>query len=679
MTGLTNGTTYSCSIKTNTAAGSSVASTSVSVTPVTAGASAHTPANFSTILSKSASLTLPTASTAFTSRGRYLLADASGNFLTIGTKTTDSYGVTATTLGSSPTYQDYLSKMVQVIVDNTDASCFRLDSHLHYNYSLDADTSTSTVYFRNNWGKSATSGYGYVCFSYDSTTKLLTAKKRSVYSVSDYSHTTPATFELSNKYLKYTSGVGFSLDSTGTPFTLYASPINFSMPFDFNPSSLAAATNNPVPYGSAYFKAEMNAASWRSLVSKLPSGYRNQVSVDGANATVGYNASTVAAQDAMLATISATATANGFSLRYPLSVYKAFRDAALRYTLKSDGVVDGTINANTVPLIYFTNGYTGTGSNKSYHPFMMVVSHSVPDMPHLLKDVIKPPGGGAASVTTCNNGLGSSETGYPNQCVTRSAAAQNFIFRVPLRDYGLTSKLCDNTEQISLYSDFYTSATVNGVATSVTGTFCNTAATAASTIENYSSVKENGVLVDGTSAYPVLNNVLITSQEETSLNPHGCHVGQGMGYHCHSDGFSAMNNDMSVYNISDYVGRTHPPLIGFGLDGVALFGRYMSGYTSMVGYTTSSTLPVENPTLPDANALDGYGGHSHLIDGVMVYHYHSRPYAAVTFKTNSIAGGVSYLVHSLFTGAWRGKINDIPDFYTGTQINTVGSTPSLTD
>ena len=173
------------------------------------------------------------------------------------------------------------------------------------------------------------------------------------------------------------------------------------------------------------------------------------------------------------------------------------------------------------------------------------------------------------------------------------------------------------------------------------------------------------MLVDGTSAYPVLNNVLITSQEETSLNQHGCHVGQGMGYHCHSDGFSAMNNNMSVYNVSDYTGRTHPPLIGFGFDGIALYGRYMSAYNSMVGYTASATLPVENPSLPDANALDGYGGHTHLIDGVSVYHYHSRPYAAVTFKIGSISGGVSYFVHSLLTGAWRGKINDIPDFYSG--------------
>ena len=94
------------------------------------------------------------------------------------------------------------------------------------------------------------------------------------------------------------------------------------------------------------------------------------------------------------------------------------------------------------------------------------------------------------------------------------------------QDYGLTSALCDNTATASLYGDLYTTAKVGGASTTVTGSFCNTSATPASTIENFASISENGVMIDGTSIYPIMNNVLITSQEEPSLNQHGCHVGQ---------------------------------------------------------------------------------------------------------------------------------------------------------
>jgi hypothetical protein len=44
-----------------------------------------------------------------------------------------------------------------------------------------------------------------------------------------------------------------------------------------------------------------------------------------------------------------------------------------------------------------------------------------------------------------------------------------------------------------------------------------------------------------------------------------------------------------------------------------------------------------------------------------------------------VAGGTSYTVHSLITGAWRGRINEIPNFWDGTKPNTRGVFSSLTN
>lgn len=53
-----------------------------------------------------------------------------------------------------------------------------------------------------------------------------------------------------------------------------------------------------------------------------------------------------------------------------------------------------------------------------------------------------------------------------------------------------------------------------------------------------------------------------------------------------------MGNGLSLYNQRDYAGQNHPPLLGFGFDGIALYGRYLPSYPDMVGYTASTTLPT---------------------------------------------------------------------------------------
>ena len=118
-------------------------------------------------------------------------------------------------------------------------------------------------------------------------------------------------------------------------------------------------------------------------------------------------------------------------------------------------------------------------------------------------------------------------------------------------------------------------------------------------------------------------------------------------------------------------------MIGFGFDGIALYGRYLPSYPDMVGYTASNTAASSSSPVT-GNDLDAYGGHTHLLDGASRYHQHARPYAAKTLPMGGgISGGLPYTVHSLITGAWRGKINDIPDFWDGAKPNTRGVFPSL--
>ena len=87
-----------------------------------------------------------------------------------------------------------------------------------------------------------------------------------------------------------------------------------------------------------------------------------------------------------------------------------------------------------------------------------------------------------------------------------------------------------------------------------------------------------GIAVDGVFIYPVLNNTLMPASEKAEITNTGIHVGQGMALHWHADGFSATGNGLNLYNSPDYDGQTHPPLIGFGLDGIALYGKYDASY-----------------------------------------------------------------------------------------------------
>ena len=620
VTGLSNGSSYSCTVTAANSAGSGeVSAVSASFTP-TAGVAQtvyHAPAPFASVLKSNYQAANLVSVSAMLHRGRYLISDsasatASANYLTIGTSYSASTGfaLESGAIATGSTYNTYLSKLVQVMADAS--GYFRLDSHLHPNNSIDADAADGNrLKFRNNFGKAAQT-YGYVVFSYDGATKLLQARKRYKYSYDAVSfaasYTEDSSFAAANYYVNAAAGF-YSLvagAASASKFYLYNSPIDFSVPVDMNPLLTA-----PVSNAAAAFKSKTTTAATEgangSIYRSVNSTYRGQVLTAGSDATTKTNA------DAMLAKIKTAVESKGEKLRYDTAVYTVFRDAALATTLVSDAIADGTPGQNLVPYVYFTNEQDASGN---YHPFMIVVNYGNAASPHGLLDIPRPPGDGQGG-------------GYQVQKVTRYSNLENYITRIPMKDYGVVTSVTENKLTATLLSD------VGGNILSAN-------------VYSYASIADNGLLIDGSVMFPVFNNTLIPSQAVGELTASGCHVGQGGGGpHCHADG-SQSGNGVRLYNDSDYVGKSHPPLIGFGYDGVALFGVYRAGTdTAMLGSGT---------------ALDGFGGHAH--DGIG-YHYHAH-----LVPNYPLAGSATgYTLHVLMKGAYIGKINSVPYFNVRTGFN----------
>ena len=570
------------------------------------------------------SITAPTltAAATITNRSRYLISDAStasttANYLQIGSTYSATTGYVAqagTLVSSSVTYSPYLSKIFQAIADTS--GYFRLDSHLQPNNALDFDsTDSNKLKFRNNFGK-ASPTYGYVTFAYDKDNNILQAKKRYTYSFTS-AVTTQATyytgawtedtaFSAKDYYVKLTAGT-FSLvqQATGaTKLYLFNSPFDLGIPSFINPNAIPFVTNAAAPFLSKVAVASVEGTSG-GIYRSVNATYKGQVLTAGADATTKVNA------DAMLASIKTAVVANGEALRYDTALYTAFRDRALTSKLVSDSIADGAPGQNLVPYVYYTNEKDSSGK---YHPFMVVVTYGNQASPNGLKDIPHPPGDGSG--------------GYPTSKVTRFSNLENYVLMIPMKDYGQVSAVTDNTFTSNLWLD-------------VPGT------TATQNVYTWADSADNGLLIDGSVMFPAYNNTLVPSHLAGELSASGCHVGQGGGGpHCHADGYQS-GLGLGLYNDSDYLNKTHPPLIGVGYDGIALFGRYRTTTDSaLLGYST---------------ALDGFGGHNH--DGIG-YHYHAH-------SSNDKPELLNYTtdMHVLMKGAYIGKTNSIPYFRSRTNNN----------
>jgi len=575
-----------------------------------------TPANFETLLTKAYTpSTSLVASSTVANRSRYMISDAatagnSSKYLSIGTiysdSTTAGYTAIPGVVTSSSTYDNYLTKIVQLVA--TSDGFYRLDSHLHPNNSIDVEASTSSLKFRNNFGKTAATANGYVTFSYDTSTHLLEAKNRYIYTYASSTASTPyeATYAIDNsftgagKYVNLTSNT-YALSTTGTPLYFYESPLNFGIPVFMNPQAVVMVTNASAPFQSKITYSSTEAVG--RIYNNVKSSYRAQV------ASIGSNTATKSAADSQLTSIKSALEANGEKLRYAPALYSAFRDAALATKLVSDAISDGVPGQNLVPYVYFTNEQDSAGK---YHPFMVVVNYGNPSSPNGLKDIPRPPGAGTGS--------------YASSKVTRYTNLENYVSMIPMKDYGQVSAVTENTYTRTLWSD-------------VTNT------TKPQDVYTYADTADNGILIDGSVMFPNFNNRLLPSALDGELSASGCHVGQGGGGpHCHADGYQS-GAALGLYNDSDYASATHPPLIGFGYDGLALFGIYRSSDASMKGYTT---------------ALDAFGGHNH---DDMGYHYHAH--TVTDYQPYGESTSLKSTLHVLMKGAYIGKTNLIPCFRGG--------------
>ena len=559
----------------------------------------NTPNNFTTILAQSISPTITTV-TNFADLDRVLIYSES-SYVAIN----NSFSITNIT--SIDTHNDLLASTFQVIEDVSDSGYYRLDSELHSLYSL--DIVNDELVFSDAWSINRTSDSGYVIFAL--TTSSLTPYKRYAYSTSSDSDSDHYPFEEDSTFTNTTTiNVTFNQETT----------IDLSIPTDFNPIPVSYATNSRVSWEDSNITSiDSNDHYNGNTVSKISSTYSSQVAESGTSSSTEY------AAISMLSEIVDT----GVTLRYDINLYLAFRKALLSCTLQSNTIINGELGMNTVPYVYFTNELSGT----EYHPFMVIASYSISEGPNRLIDVPFPPGDGLTS-------------SYSNQSVTRDAKLSNYLIKIPLRDYGTVTSVTDN--------DLTTSSGYNNLRD-------DDSSSDNYSVYNYASISSIGIAIDGVLIYPVLNNTLTVAQEKAEITNTGIHVGQGLQLHYHADGHGATDNSFNLYNSSDYEDVSHPPLIGFGYDGIALFGKYETNYNNMYGYDVD---------------LDDFGGHTHDDDDEAEisygYHYHAHEVESSDSGINNISS-TNYTIHVLMKGAWAGDINNIPNFWNGTSPKVKGT------
>ena len=536
--------------------------------------------------------------------------------------------VSALTSGSG-TYGNAMRSMFQILDLNTAVlatesltGTYTLHPWLASYHALDADVDTGSasadfvvIRDKNSLYMTEQSTIAFLVFTLSGSPSSTTVKATSRYFYNASSDS--ANYELDTEW---SSDQWLKLDATSVTLTTNASEatefmladanelidVKVSTGSDFNPQSTTWQPNSFAAYPTNN-NGEISA--WDYYDSGLKTNqFYNNVDDDYQN-QLGHSETASASASAVLDIIEQNLETSGLSMRYNKETYIEFRDGLLGNEFGAVDMYNSVLDERTVEHVYFTSSYDDNGE---YHPFMIIATHNAPSGPQFLIDVARPPG------DNCCDG------GYSEQNVTRNAVLEQKLIKIPLRDYGLVANLTDND-----LTEYGTLAIDQNIAESDWN------------VDNHTSTSSTGVAVDGVIIYPASNNVLIYASLAAEITSTGIHVGRGMGFHYHADGHSFNGNGINLYNISDYVGHSHPPIIGFVFDGIAIFGKYEIDYADMDG---------------SSDELDEYGGHTHDDYG---YHYHA--YSDEVTQQNG-PNSFTFQQNFLQRGAFKGLINDIPGF-----------------
>jgi hypothetical protein len=576
----------------------------------------YTPAVMSDRLAESRSISWSPLDTAAANLTRFAFGEADTDDVFVVTETGNSVG---TSLAASSglvdlgvAQNDVLLRSIFQFVEVADGE-YAVFSAKHGNYALDVGDDDVSLVLRDARGVTAYEAgtASFLTFSLSGsvsgTPTVLTAINRYVIDVAESAANDTLAYDAVDGWTSMevvAEGGALELtDSAGTAMNLYAAPVNLDIPGDFNPDSVTRVSN--LEY---YDPAAAEDDQFANGIAGIADKYAAQVAAPGGDG------GTLAAAEAMLDEIESALASQDTQLRYPREFYLILRAGLLNVPQEAGEVTDTVLGTRTVPYVYFTNEMDSLGD---YHPFMVVATRGVPDSLALLRDVPRPPG----------DGLGG---GYENENVTRSFYLENFLLRIPMRDYGEVSDVAENDlRDIGSLADDVGEVNYDH--------------------HNYASTGQSAVAVDGVVIYPSYNNTLTFAQEAGELSARGMHSGRGLGVHYHADPHAAAvasataDTGFNLYNTEDYAG-VHPPIISVGFDGVAGYGPYLAGDSESDGTTVS---------------LDGFGGHEHDDYG---YHYHA-------FSTDRQSRNLNdYETHVLGPlGAWAGRINYVPDFQDGSK------------
>ncbi|GMH94843.1 hypothetical protein TrVE_jg9957 [Triparma verrucosa] len=159
-----------------------------------------------------------------------------------------------------------------------------------------------------------------------------------------------------------------------------------------------------------------------------------------------------------------------------------------------------------------------------------------------------------------------------------------------------------------------------------------------------------GMAIDGVPMFPNYNNRGQPAATSCEIDRCNAHSGKGDDYHYHGDPFGSK----CLYDEDDYgssPSTTHPPLIGFAMDGYGIYGRH--------------TDALQEGADVD---LDDCGGHVHTTYG---YHYHSFVTLGRTTTSLDGVGGSGPFTFDTFdvspSTCWKGDVSQIANFWESKQ------------